>query len=471
MFKRFALAVLVAALMLGGVLVPSTVTQAEDEVTLAIVAVETTRPALDAWIAAYQAMNPPAMLAVSYVATDDDVLAQAINADLVIYADYEQELPIEFECGTISRPYVLLPELGARYLSSEACGGTSTPEIDAAKGFLSFVVSPDGQQIAIDLGLLPDMIEVVDQAGETVQIKQPVRTIVSAYGVATYYVYNVGAADSLAAAAYVGIRSPATQETFNRVDPDFDRLYNAVSALSQNEISLEEVAALEPDLILASTRTQWIDTVQELGIPVLRFEGETPERLKDAMTLIGTALGPDALNRAEIFNAYYDYTLARITAQVANVDASPRIYFSGTEPLRVASSEMYQSAMIEAAGGVSVSAELTGYWNDVNLEQVALWNPDVIFVPTYGGANIEAFTESEEWAIIAAVQNDRVYQLPMFISPWDTPLPDSILGIMWMAEKLYPDQIDLNCPAETTYFYQMYYDYSISEDEVATLCN
>jgi len=222
--------------------------------------------------------------------------------------------------------------------------------------------------------------------------------------------------------------------------------------------------------VLASARTQWIDSVTELNIPVLRFEGETPERFKDAMTLIGAVLGPHAAYRAATFNAYYEQTLAEIIAQTAAIEETPRVYFSGTNPLRVASGDMYQTSMIEAAGGESVSAELTGFWNDINLEQVLLWDPDVIFVPTYGGANVEAFTESEEWALVGAVQEGRVYQLPSFISPWDTPLPDSILGIIWMAETLYPDQIDLNCEAQVTTFYTMFYDYAISADEAQGLC-
>jgi iron complex transport system substrate-binding protein len=416
-------------------------------------------------------MQTSIAFALVYVESDNAVDAQAIDADIIITSNYAEEPPVDFECGVISRAYVLLPGMGARYLTSEDCGDFVSPKTLVMREFLRFAVSPDGQQIAIDLGMLPDVIEVTDQAGVTVAIPQPVRNIVSAYGVATYYVYTTGAGDRLAAAAYVGVRGPAAQDAMRRVDPNFDEVFTAVPALSQNEISLEEVAALQPGLILASARTQWLDSAAELGIPVLRFEGETPERLKEAMILIGTALGPDAAYRALQFNAYYDATLARIESQVSAVVATPRVYFSGTEPLRVASGEMYQTAMIAAAGGESVSADLTGFWNDVNLERVALWNPDVIFVPTYGGATVEAITGSGEWAILDAVQNGSVYQLPMFISPWDTPLPDSILGIIWMAETLYPAQIDLNCEGEVTTFYNTFYDYMISEEEVQQLCN
>jgi iron complex transport system substrate-binding protein len=471
-FKRsVAHIMLSAAILFGAGFIGVPAMQAQADLEIVIVAVGEIQPALDAWTAAFQDMHTGIDFVPAYVESAGAVDAQASDADIIITSNYAEEPPVDFECGVISRAYVLLPGMGARYLASEDCGDFVSPKTPAMRDFLRFAVSPDGQQIAIDLGLLPEVVEVTDQAGVTVAIPQPVRNVVSAYGVATYYVYTTGAGDRLAAAAYVGARGPAAQDAMRRVDPNFDDVFTAMSALSQNEISLEEVAALEPGLILASARTQWLDSAAELGIPILRFEGETPDRLKEAMILIGTALGPDATYRALQFNAYYDATLAHIESQVATVDETPRVYFSGTEPLRTVSGDMYQTSMIEAAGGESVSADLTGFWNDVNLEQVALWNPDVIFVPTYGGATVEAITDSDEWAILDAVQNDRVYQLPMFISPWDTPLPDSILGVIWMAETLYPGQIDLNCESEVTTFYHTFYDYAISEEEVQQLCN
>jgi iron complex transport system substrate-binding protein len=131
---------------------------------------------------------------------------------------------------------------------------------------------------------------------------------------------------------------------------------------------------------------------------------------------------------------------------------------------------MYQTAMIEAAGGESVSVDLVGYWNDVNLEQIAAWNPDVIVIPPYGGATVEAITDSPEWQILDAVQAGRVYQIPKLVAPWDTPAPDSVLGIIWLAETLYPEEVQLSCAAETETFYNTFYGYDISAEEIADLC-
>jgi iron complex transport system substrate-binding protein len=467
MFRRV---VFVGVLALIGLLPPALPTHAQSGESVAVVSVESARALVEAGLAAFGELQPDVTFDVTFVPSDDDVMAQVSDADLVIYTDYGADLPIEFECGTISRPYVLLPDLGARYLASLDCGDYVAPKTEILLALLQLMTGPDGQQIAIDLGLLPVAVDVVDQGGVTVSVPQPVRRIVSAYGVATYYVYTTGGGPRLVAAGYVGLGGPAAQDAMRRVDPNFDAVFAAVSTLNQNEINIEEMAALQPDLVLASARTQWLDTVGELGIPILRFEGETPERLKDAMTLLGAVLGPDAAYRARMFNTYYDQTLESILAQTGLIADPARVYFSGTEPLRVASGDMYQTAMIEAAGAVSVSKELTGFWNDVNLEQVVLWNPDVIFVPTYGGATVEAITDSAEWAILDAVQAGRVYQLPRFISPWDTPVPDSILGITWMAETLYPDQVNLDCPVMARYFYRTFYDYSMTAEEAQDVC-
>jgi len=454
MFKRWIViavsVVLVAAPMAG--LVP---VRAQDA-ALSVLAPESARDAVEAWASAFAGAD----LALAFAESGAAVIEQLSDADIVFYDDPATEIATDCALG---RVHVPLPDLAARTV---ACDGEPGPD---AAAFLAFAVSPDGQQIGIDLGLLPDAVEIVDQGGETVTIPQPVRRIAAAYGVGTFYVYAVGAADRLVAAAYLAVRDETSQAIMTRIDPDFPTITGAVSVIGQSETNIEELAALQPDLIMASARTGWLDAATELGVPIMRFEGESPEALEDAMSMLGAALGPNAAYRAEQYNAYYDRVLADILAQTELIEDRVSVYMSGTEALRVASGDMYQTMMIEAAGATSVSAELTGFWNDVNLEQVAVWNPDVIFFVPYGGANAEAF-QTEEWAIIDAAQQGRIYRVPKLTGPWDAPIPDSILGIIWMAQTLYPDQVSLDCATEAETFYNLFYDYAIPDDEIAMVC-
>ena len=470
MTRRTCIYGLLVVLLVGAAAPGVVPAQAQAAAGPLVLALESAREPVEAWAAAFASAEGGAALDLRFVATAAEIMERAGEAAVIISDAYEDVPPIAFECGYISDVFMLLPGLGARYLASNSCGGALDPRDALARDFLRFVTGPDGQQIAIGLGLLPAAVEVVDQSGKTISVSQPVRRIASPYSIATYYVYGVGAADRLVAAGYLGARDPEGQAGMLKLDPDFETIANAVSTLNQQEANIEELAALHPDLILASTRTGWLDAAEALGVSILRFEGESPEALQDAMSLIGAVLGPHAAYQAEQFNAYYNRTLGTILAQTEAIAEPVRVYFSGTNPLRVASGDMYQTTMVEAAGAVSVTADLTGYWNDVNLEQVAVWDPDVILFVPYGGANAEAFTGAVEWSAIRAVYEGRVYRLPKLSAPWDTPVPDSILGIIWIAQTLYPDQVSLDCAAEAMTFYRQFYGYAMGEEEAQSLC-
>ena len=195
-------------------------------------------------------------------------------------------------------------------------------------------------------------------------------------------VYGVGAGGRLVAAAYLGAKN-AGATAMENIDPRFPELDNGGS-FSQKEFNLEEAATLNPNLIIAGARSTWLDTVSELGIPSFLYDAETPEALKEAILLTGQLFGPNTAAQAEAWVKYYDWITDSVIEQTQNIPDEDRIQvlFTGTDPLRIASGEMIQSSLIEIAGGVSVSSELTGYWNDVNLEQIAASGTrNVIIVP------------------------------------------------------------------------------------------
>lgn len=340
---------------------------------------------------------------------------------------------------------------------------------EAAAAFVDFAVSADGQQVLIDAGLLPDSVTVTDQAGREVTIAQPVRATVSPYGPLAYFFYAVDAQDRLVAVNPLGLRnlqSPGGQAMI-RIDPRFEEIHNV--DMNTGEINVEEVAALGADLLTTSPRSPYIEAVEELGIPVVLFDAETPAALAEAMLLMGDIYGPNAAFHAEEWIDYYEAVADRVVELTEGLETIS-VLVTGTEPLRVASGDMYQTAIVEFAGGESVSDELTGFWNDVNLEQIVLWDPDVIVVPSYGGASVEAITESEEWDVIPAAAEGRVYQMPQLAAPLDAPGPDSVVGIVWLATTLYGDEIELDCGAEVEYYYATFYEYDLSAEEVAMMC-
>jgi iron complex transport system substrate-binding protein len=362
------------------------------------------------------------------------------------------------------RPIVYPTYLWGSYMINES-------DLHLVDEFIQFAISIEGQEVLDEAGELVLFGGIRDQADNDILIEQPIRRVISTYGPSTAFIYAVGAGDRLVSASYLGARDPLGASIMEKIDPRFPDLMGD-DYFTQEDFNIEQAALLAPDLIVTSARTAWLDAAAQLDIPLFLYDAETVERLKEAMLMTGQLFGPNPSAHAEAWVAYFDWAVGKIARYTVDIPEEDRtsVLFTGTQPLRVASGDMFQSTIIELAGGVSASKELTGYWNDIDIEQVAIWDPDVIIVPPYGGATVEAITESPEWQILVAVQEGRVYRMPKLVVPWDTPSPDSVLGIIWMAELLNPEGLELSCSEEAKYFYETFYNYQITEEELLLIC-
>lgn len=299
-------------------------------------------------------------------------------------------------------------------------------------------------------------VRVVDQAGREVAVSLPVERVVSLHGVATLYLYALGVHDKLVLGTYVGLRpgSPSW-EALLAVDPGLGEKY------SRGKPSLEEVLARRPDLVLASAARdlEEAEGLSAFGIPVLLLRAEDVPGVEEATALLGRALGAE--ERAARLLAYFRDNVARISGLIARAGLpSPRVLFVGTRPLRVASGEMYQTELIRLAGGAPVTEGLRGYWQDVDIEQVLLWDPEVILIAPYGGVMPGDLLGDPIWQGISAVRGGRVYKMPRVFAPWDVPTPESFLGLLWMAARMHPE-LAIDVVAEAREFYREFYGYEL----------
>lgn len=76
-----------------------------------------------------------------------------------------------------------------------------------------------------------------------------------------------------------------------------------------------------------------------------------------------------------------------------------------------------------------------------------------------------------KWSGLDAVINRRVYQMPVGISRWRHPGSiETPLAILWLGKTVYPQLFaDVNLYAETKYFYQTFFDYQLSDEQVSDI--
>jgi len=144
---------------------------------------------------------------------------------------------------------------------------------------------------------------------------------------------------------------------------------------------------------------------------------------------LGRIFGVEA--KAEDLVAGWKARLAEVTAGVDRTNPlRVFVYDSGEEAPFTAGAHAMPTALIEAAGGVNIMADLEKSWAEIGWEPVVERNPEVVVIVNYGDVTAErkiAFMkEKPALAGIDAVKNDRFVVLDYVEA---TPGPRNIRAV------------------------------------------
>lgn len=177
---------------------------------------------------------------------------------------------------------------------------------------------------------------------------------------------------------------------------------------------LEQVIALEPDLVLAtSMHDEIVLQLEEHEIPVIVLSPQTIDDILDSIEIVGTATGAEEAT-AELTTDMGN----RIEAVKAKTeDLGPEEIVSSCfvvwhDPLMLAGGDTIYEELIKTAGGSNIVSDQEGY-PSIDLEQIVLIDPQVIIVGVGMGSGedlpLQYLLEESLLEGISARQNDRVY--------------------------------------------------------------
>jgi iron complex transport system substrate-binding protein len=310
-------------------------------------------------------------------------------------------------------------------------------------------------------------VTIVDALGRGVELPQPPERIVVA-GKSSLTIVNTlflfPQAKDRVVGLVVGNQNPG--EFLKFIDPAFDQ-----KAVLEVEAGPEQIAPLEPDVVvLRSFMAENLgEPLEQLGIPVVYVDLETPEHYFRDMRTLGKLLGNEA--RAEEIIAYYQEKLDQVNKNLAGLaqDEMPNVLLlqysekGGEVALNVPSASWMQTTEAELAGGEPVWQESakSGGWTVVNLEQIAAWDPDKVFVIYYKADSSEIAEQLKadaQWQALDAAETGEIYGFAADTFSWDQPDPRWILGVTWLAGKIHPDRFrDLDIQLEVVQFFEEMY--------------
>lgn len=205
---------------------------------------------------------------------------------------------------------------------------------------------------------------------------------------------------------------------------------------------------------------------EQLGIPVIFIEAEL-ENSGSAYRTLGELLGME--EEANALADYCDETIREAKEKAASIPEEERvtIYYGEDENgLSANPAGTSHTEVLELVGAVNV-AEIPNAGkgeNQVSMEQMLLWDPDVLLFTPDGAYDLA--NQDAAWSDLSAVKNHRVYEIPSVPYNWidRPPAVNRILGVKWLGNLLYPEVFDYDMTAEAQEFYRLFYRYELSED-------
>lgn len=243
--------------------------------------------------------------------------------------------------------------------------------------------------------------------------------------------------------------------------------------------NVETLANLHPDVVL-----QWNDKGDHIikplidaGLPVVTTIYGKTEYVSDWMRIIGAVLGKE--QRAEKLINWFNQQHEEVKQKNQHFTEKEKptvLYISRFQSgIVVAGRNNSYQGDIEVAGGINAAAEISGI-TPVTVEQLLLWNPQIILLSTFE-ANLtpELLYRDAKLQSLSAVKNKRVYIYPRGGFRWDPPSQESTLALNWLSLLFHP-QSSASQQHSTVSFrqkiqqaYELLYDYQINDDEIDTI--
>jgi iron complex transport system substrate-binding protein len=314
---------------------------------------------------------------------------------------------------------------------------------------------------------------ITDMAGRAVTVPATISKVLSTSPPPTTFLYMI-APDKLG--GWIGA---ASRQSMKFIPREYRNL--PVFGWNRGAANYEAYIAAQPDVVLVgggigTDPSTIVLTQEKFGtIPVVCVDNtRNATGYAETIRFIGDLLGVP--ERAEVLIGYYQDVLDEVHTKVAAIAEQKKVrvyYAEGNNGLSTDPSGSPHAQLIDVCGGVNVAtckfASGSGM-TAVTMEAVLVWQPEVI-ITTSSEFAVQVYNDAT-WKRIPAVHAHHVYLTPSQPYNWFDRPPgvNRIVGIPWTAHILYPDIFpDDWFRMRVKKFYEIYYHYTLSDDELNSL--
>ena len=335
--------------------------------------------------------------------------------------------------------------------------------------FLLAACGTSGQRTAPESDTVAELREFTDSTGRTVTLPSEITRIAITGPLSQVYILPlagdmlVGVSNAYAEDAQAYLPAYIYEKT------EIGQLYGG-----KGEMDLEALLTAAPDVVIdigepKKTMAEDLTALTEqTGIPFVHVDA-TVQTAPDAYRALGQLLGRE--ETAEELAAWCETSYAEMTAMMERVDADNArktlLYCLGDKGVNVIAEGSFHAETVNMMSRNLATVEdvvSSGAGNEVDLEQILLWDPDVIiFAPD---SCYDSIASSPEWQSVSAIASGNYYETPYGPYGWlsSPPAVQRYLGMLWLGELLYPEYAEYDLQAEVTEYYKLFYGCDLTED-------
>lgn len=234
-----------------------------------------------------------------------------------------------------------------------------------------------------------------------------------------------------------------------------------IGPVNFDAIDPEVILALKPDVVIDMTKDANLEQLQtRLQIPIVAISKDNLNAIGESFRMVGNLVGNS--QGGNKLGDYWDGLITRVTNAVAAIPPAERqvkVYYANSSLLSTVGTGTIMSSVMTMAGGIDYATanqnsvtQTTSESIALSLEQVLLWNPDVIITKT--ASERDSLVSNADWANVNALKKGRVFCCPEYERMDDM---SAAISLVWTAKTLYPDKINFDLPQECKAFYSLFF--------------
>ena len=310
----------------------------------------------------------------------------------------------------------------------------------------------------------PETREFTDSTGRTVTVPYEVTKVAISGPLTQVYAIPLVGELMVGVSNYIAEDIALYLPEYISTLPELGQLYGG-----KGEMDLEALLAAGPDVVIDVGDTkdgiaEDMDSLTEqTGIPFVHIDATVAYRMLGELT--------GQTEKAEELATWCEETYAMMTDMMAKVDADGArkslLYCLGDKGLNVIAEGSYHAETINLlSDNLAKLPEVvsSGLGNEVDLEQILVWDPDVIiFAPD---TIYDTAATDTAWQQLSAISGGNYYKTPYGPYGWlsSPPSVQRYLGMLWLGALLYPDYCEYDLQTEVTEYYELFYQCELTQE-------